>query len=58
MYGNGASVMTGGIGGAGLLASTGSGGILLPLAIALLGLTIGALLVARGSWIRRNTAQA
>jgi hypothetical protein len=58
MYGNGASVMTGGIGGAGLLASTGSGSIILPLAIALLGLTTGALLMARAAWLRRTAAQA
>jgi hypothetical protein len=58
MYGNGAGVMTGGLGGAGLLASTGSGGILLPLVVALLGLTIGALLLARATWLRRNTTDS
>jgi hypothetical protein len=58
MYGNGAGVMTGGLGGAGLLASTGSGGILLPLVVALLGLTIGALLLARAAWLRRNTTDS
>jgi hypothetical protein len=50
--------MTGGLGGAGLLASTGSGGILLPLVVALLGLTIGALLLARAAWLRRNTTDS
>jgi hypothetical protein len=58
MYGNGAGVMTGGLGGAGLLASTGSGEILLPLVVALLGLTIGALLLARATWLRRNTTDS
>jgi hypothetical protein len=61
MYGNGIAPIAGGLGGAGalvstggVLAHTGSGGFILPIVIATIGLTLGALLIWRAAWIRRR----
>ena len=59
MYGNGIGPASGAmVGTGGVLAATGTGGLVLPLVVVIIGLALGALLVLRGVLIRRRAAKA